>query len=137
MQSLLIAMCLFLPAPPHAHARNFPVYFTSYNPEKEQCDSDPCVGAGLVDLCQRAREGGRTIALSQDLVGRAPWKPFHYHDVVRLTSDVPQCNGEFMVEDTMNARYNNRGDIFFMDRKDNVGCTATIEKVPPNSSKSE
>ena len=68
------------------------------------------------------------IALSQDLVGRAKYKPFHYGDYVELKgeTDDPRCNGKFMVVDTMNARYKNRGDLFFMERKNNTSCWATV-----------
>ena len=104
-------------------------FFTSYNPEVGQTDNSPCIGASGVDQCKLAKTGVRMIALSQDMVGRAEWKEYHYGETVRLYSDNEQCNGEFLVVDTMNKRYTNRGDIFCMDRSCNTSCWATITKL--------
>lgn len=100
---------------------------TSYNPSKAQTDSSPCVGASGVDLCEEIKKGVRIIALSQDLVGRSG-KKYKYGDKITIKSDLDdtRCNGEFTVLDTMNARYTNRADLFFMDKKDNVSCNITI-----------
>jgi hypothetical protein len=128
LASLAVATALL--AAPQVQAATVTVFFTSYNPTVGQCDDSPCIGAAGVDLCQLARDGGRSIALSQELVGRLPSKPFHYGDKVKLTSNGDwRCNGEFVVLDTMNARFRKRGDLFFMDRHDNTSCTATVEKV--------
>jgi 3D (Asp-Asp-Asp) domain-containing protein len=108
---------------------SFPVTVTSYNPAVAQTDSDPCTGAAGIDLCRRSREGGKVIALSQDLVGHSSWKPFRYGDLIRLTSKTPGCSGDFIVLDTMNKRFKNRADIFFLNRADNIGCTGAIAKV--------
>ena len=71
------------------------------------------------------------MALSQELVGRTGSKPFTYGDRVKLRGEIndPRCNGEFIVMDTMNKRFKNRGDIFMMNRKDNISCTATVTKI--------
>lgn len=106
------------------------IFFTSYNPVVEQNDSSPCIGASGKDQCALAKTGQRMIALSQDLVGRSPSKLFHYGDIVTLESELndPRCNGQFMVVDTMNKRFRQRGDIFMPDRKNNVSCTAVVMK---------
>jgi len=70
----------------------------------------------------------RTIALSQDLVGRTKMKLFTYGEMVYLKSDNPQCEGWWKVEDTMNKRYYNRGDLFQPTRATNTSCTADIYK---------
>lgn len=110
--------------------KRYEVFVTSYNAHAAQTDSSPCIGAGLVDICDRARSGERVIALSQDLVGRASWKPFTYGDRVRLESDNPQCSGEFTVLDTMNERHRRRADLFFLDRRHNTSCSATLYQLP-------
>lgn len=106
-----------------------PIFFTSYNPEVGQTDNSPCIGANGTNLCQMALRGIRTIALSQDLVGRLGNKEYTYGDRVMLYSDNPQCNGIFQIEDTMNKRYTLRGDIFCLDRSCNTSCEATITKL--------
>ena len=105
------------------------VFFTSYNPVVGQTDNSPCIGASGKDQCELAKQGVRMIALSQDLVGRLGNKPFVYGDTAILEQRTnpaiefdSRCNGEFMVVDTMNKRFIERGDIFFMDRQDNTSC---------------
>ena len=110
------------------------IYFTSYNPEAGQTDSTPCIAGGTsMDLCELANQGIRTIALSQELIA---WS-IHGDETdlkagqkVILTStdfpDDPRCNGEFIVADAMNARFRDRGDIFFLSRSDNISCHANI-----------
>lgn len=109
-------------------SRTYKVFLTSYNPLPEQTDATPCSGASGRDLCQAAKEGDRTIAVSQDLLW---WNggPFRYHDKIKVTSDIPQCNGIFSLEDTMNARFTNMGDLFFLTRAENTSCHAVIQKV--------
>lgn len=106
----------------------YQVFITSYNPAVAQTDDSPCEGASGRNLCQAAKEGDKIIALSQDLLW---WKggPFRYHDKIKVVSDIPQCNGVYSLEDTMNARFTNMGDLFFMERKDNTSCNATIFKI--------
>ena len=75
-----------------------------------------------------AKKGERTIALSQDLIHWAGGRPFKKGDKVTLVSELDdeRCNGEFVVADALNRRYRNRGDIFMLERKDNVSCYADI-----------
>ncbi len=106
---------------------------TPYNPEVGQTDSSPCIGASGIDLCHLSKTE-RIAALSQDLVGRAAWKKFRYGDYVYIEGRVSGCTGVFRVEDTMNARYTNYGDIFLMDRSENFGTcvVATVQKLKYN-----
>jgi len=106
------------------------VFFTSYNPVAAQTDASPCIGASGINQCEEAKKGTRMIALSQDMVGRAEWKEYHYGDIVNMVGefDDPRCNGEFLVVDTMNKRYKRRGDIFMPKRIDNISCWATVYK---------
>jgi hypothetical protein len=109
------------------------IFFTSYNPVVGQTDNSPCIGASGKDQCYYAKQGLRMLALSQDLVGRNGDKPFVYGDTVYLLPKDElvdnRCRGEFMVVDTMNKRYINRGDLFFMDSKDNTSCYVDIYKL--------
>ena len=109
------------------------VSITPYNPEVAQTDSSPCYGASGKNLCELSKTE-RIAALSQDLVGRAEWKKFRYGDLVYMKGRVAGCTGVFRVEDTMNARFTNYGDVFLMDRKDNFGTcvSATVQKLRYN-----
>jgi 3D (Asp-Asp-Asp) domain-containing protein len=85
----------------------FPVVVTGYSSTRDQCDSDPFITASN----KKVRQG--VIALSRDLLRRYnPDAPFTWGDLIYL-----QGVGEFVVEDSMNARYTNRADIWFPDRK--------------------
>ena len=104
----------------------FPVIVTSYNAQKSQTDGDECHGASGVNQCELAVQGVPIIALSQDLIGRASWKPFHYGDWVTLESDNPLCSGQYFATDTMSPRFRNRADLFFLDKRNNVNCKGTL-----------
>lgn len=116
-----------------ADQKKINVLVTSYNAEIGQTDSSPCVGATGVNVCESFKNGERPIALSQDLVAWTGRGSFKRGDKVFLYSiDYPddwRCNGEFTVLDTMNKRFTKRADLFFLDRKDNISCKATITKV--------
>ncbi|MBU1699392.1 MAG: 3D domain-containing protein [Candidatus Eisenbacteria bacterium] len=80
-----------------------PVTITAYSSTIDQTDKTPWLTASLT----RTRPG--VLALSRDLIKTyAPDAPFDYGDLV-LVSGV----GLFRVEDTMNARWENRADIWF------------------------
>ena len=121
----------------HKEFKAVKTHITTYNPEVGQTDSTPCIAGGTgYNLCEMAAAGIRTIALSQELID---WSsigknaPYSKGDVVRLYSDNPQCNGEFVVADAMNIRYRNRGDIFCPTRACNTSCEAVIvPHVQPN-----
>ena len=121
MIALLVALAISLPV-------KRDIKITSYNPSVHQTDASPCVGASLRNLCTAAKEGDRTVALSRDLLWR--WGgEFRWRDKVKITSDNPQCNGVYSLEDTMAKRFKARAEIFFMDRKKNTSCNGTIEKL--------
>lgn len=44
--------------------------------------------------------------------------------------DDARCNGDdFIVADALNARYTDRGDLFMLNRKDNISCNINIFKL--------
>ena len=115
---------------------------TSYNAEEGQTDNTPCIAGGTgYDICDMARDGKRPLALSQEWIDwsvsvESRHDAFSKGDIVRMESiegtaghGDPRCNGEFIVSDAMNPRYTNRADIFFLDRADNISCTAKIYKI--------
>jgi len=110
------------------------IFFTSYNPERWQTDSTPCIAGGTwYNICEMAKQGKRVIALSQEMIQWSIiWKNWSFKkwDVVILKSEKEdsRCNGEFIVGDAMNIRFRNRWDIFFLDKKDNISCYADIYK---------
>ena len=97
------------------------VRVTSYNPEVAQNDSSPCIGANGTDVCKLAKSGVKLIAVSRDLR-----KKFPYGTMARVESDNPSIAGCYQVEDTMNARFTKRIDLFFLTRKENKGGYAFI-----------
>jgi len=56
-------------------------------------------------------------------------KPYQKIRLEQIDGNDPRCNGEFEVVDAMNIRYRKRGDLFFMDRKDNTSCEAKIHII--------
>lgn len=105
-----------------------PVYqvdVTGYSSSRDQCDADPFTTASNTQV----RDG--IVALSRDLIRRYnPDAPFTWGDRVHL-----EGVGEFVVEDSMNARYRNRVDIWFPDRRSaaNWGIQKlTLSPVPDN-----
>jgi len=116
------------------------IFFTSYNPEVGQTDSTPCVAGGTgLNVCEMFESGERPIALSQELISWSIYgdeSDFHAGDIVYLEStdypDDPRCNGEFVVADAMNARFNLRGDLFFPERSMNTSCHADVFIYPSN-----
>ena len=107
------------------------ILITSYNPEVNQTDSTPCIAGGTgFNICDMAKNGQRPIAFSQDIVNWSNGNMFKAGDKVSLKSvNYPydwRCNGEFIVSDAMNIRFTKRGDIFFLDRKNNISCNANV-----------
>lgn len=116
------------------------IKFTTYNPEVGQTDDAPCSGrAG--DVCQLYKEGKNPIALSRDLI-QAETEfdanngyctencPFQYGDQVLVTPK-DHWQGKFVATlvDTMNKRYENRGDLFKDVRSKNTSFYANVEKL--------
>lgn len=86
------------------------VIATGYSSSIYETDSTPFITASNT----RTREG--ILALSRDLLKRyTPGAPFDFGDRVH----VPGL-GEFIVEDSMNSRWNNRIDIWFPSRLEAV-----------------
>jgi len=79
------------------------VVVTGYSSTPWQTDETPFLTASMTHV----RPG--VIALSRDLIRRYnPDAPFRYGDRIRV-----EGVGEFVVEDTMNQRYEKRADIWF------------------------
>ena len=86
------------------------VDLSAYNSEVGQTDSTPWITASGT----RPQLG--TIALSQDLIKRYAGEsaPFSYGDTVIAM----KVYGEFIIEDTMHPRKQNRGDVWLPTRKE-------------------
>lgn len=89
---------------------------TTYQPTTAQCDSDPLTTADGSKIDPNNLK--RWVALSRDLLSR--WGgPFAYGDTLDIYSkDHPNLNGEWVVHDCMNARYEMSID-FLMSPEDN------------------
>jgi hypothetical protein len=87
---------------------------TIYNPIAKQCDRDPLITASnkKINLQHlRAREI-HWMALSRNLLKR--WGgQLNYGDTVNLESGDPSIDGTWIIQDTMNKKFINRGDLLF------------------------
>jgi len=95
---------------------------TIYNPVKKQCDSSPFLTScnAKIDPAKLYHQEIRWIALSRDLLKR--WNgEFNYGDTVSLTSGDPEIDGLWIIRDTLNKRYKNRGDLLFDSRVRKLG----------------
>jgi hypothetical protein len=119
------AMGLSSPAPetsaeliplPSASATEYYVLetLTIYNPVTNQCDADPLITANnsRIDLDKLRRNEIRWMALSRDLLKRWNGK-FNYGDTVRLEAGDATIDGLWVINDNMNKRFKNRGDLLF------------------------
>ncbi|HEY9008046.1 MAG TPA: hypothetical protein VIM75_18020 [Ohtaekwangia sp.] len=106
---------------------------TIYNPVKRQCDKTPLITASnaRIDLKKLKKRELRWLALSRDLLKR--WNGnFHYGDTVQLTAGDPEIDGIWVIQDSLNKRYKNRGDLLFdsgvrkLGRWNNVKISKTI-----------
>jgi hypothetical protein len=87
---------------------------TIYHPEEGQCDSTPLITANNshIDLDKLRRNEIRWMALSRDLLKR--WNgEFNYGDTVILEAGDSEIDGLWVINDSMNKRFNNRGDLLF------------------------
>ena len=101
---------------------------TVYHPEKRQCDRSPLITASnsKIDLSELQNQNIRWMALSRDLLKR--WKgEFQYGDTVLVTSGDPQIDGFWVIKDTMNKRYKNRGDLLFDKQVRKLGKWKNVE----------
>ena len=99
--------------------KNIPAYviletLTIYNPVARQCDSSPLITANNshIDLEKLRRNEIRWMALSRDLLKR--WDgAFNYGDTVLLEAGDASIDGLWVINDNMNKRFTNRGDLLF------------------------
>lgn len=101
---------------------------TIYNPERKQCDSTPLITASnsKINLEELKNDNIRWMALSRDLLKR--WKgKFHYGDTVLITSGDPAIDGLWVIKDTMNKRFKNRGDLLFSSDVRKLGKWKNVE----------
>jgi len=87
---------------------------TIYNPRRLQCDEDPLVTASNKRInTAKLRAGSiRWMALSRDLLKR--WGgTLLYGDTILLNSGDASIDGRWIIQDTMNKRFRNRGDLLF------------------------
>lgn len=95
---------------------------TIYNPVKRQCDSSPFLTScnAKIDPAKLYNQEIRWMALSRNLLKR--WEgEFNYGDTVLLTSGDPEIDGLWIIRDTLNKRYRNRGDLLFDSRIRKLG----------------
>jgi hypothetical protein len=87
---------------------------TIYNPEEDQCDDSPLITANnsRIDLEKLRRNEIRWMALSRDLLKR--WNgEFNYGDTVLVETGDAAIDGLWVINDNMNKRFRNRGDLLF------------------------
>lgn len=87
---------------------------TIYNPLRLQCDRDPLITASNERISPEKLISGelRWMALSRDLLKR--WGgTFHFGDTLTVVAGDPSIDGNWIIQDTMNKRYRNRGDLLF------------------------
>lgn len=87
---------------------------TVYNPVKRQCDRTPLITASnaRINVNKLKKKEVRWMALSRNLLKR--WKgEFHYGDTVMITSGDPEIDGLWVIQDNLNKRFKNRGDLLF------------------------
>lgn len=109
---------------------------TIYNPTFAQCDKDPLITASLaeIDLSILRKQEIKWIAVSRDMLTRWGGK-LNYGDTVQLIAGDKNIDGQWIVQDTMNKRYQKRGDLLFHSDIRTAGLwtdVKLIRKNPPN-----
>jgi hypothetical protein len=100
---------------------------TIYNPEEGQCDADPLITANnsRIDLDKLRRNEIRWMALSRDLLKR--WNgAFNYGDTVLLQAGDASIDGLWVINDNMNKRFKNRGDLLFHKESRSTGIWKNV-----------
>jgi hypothetical protein len=95
---------------------------TIYHPTEAQCDSTPLITASnaKIDVNKLYKQELRWIALSRDLLKR--WKgDFNYGDTIMLTAGDSRIDGLWIIQDNLNKKYKNRGDLLFDSRVRKLG----------------
>jgi hypothetical protein len=103
---------------------------TIYNPLRQQCDGDPLITASnkKINTVKLQQGAIRWMALSRDMLAR--WGgQFNYGDTVLLDAGDPAIDGEWIIQDTMNKRFKNRGDLLFHSRLRSTGMWANVKIV--------
>jgi hypothetical protein len=116
-----------------------PKYFvletlTIYHPVEGQCDDSPLITASnaRIDLDKLRQSEIRWMALSRNLLKK--WKgEFNYGDTVMLKSGDPDIDGLWVINDNMNKRFKDRGDLLFHQDARKIGLwkNVKIAKRPP------
>jgi hypothetical protein len=103
---------------------------TIYHPVTNQCDADPLITANnsRIDLDKLSRNEIRWMALSRDLLKR--WNgEFNYGDTVILHAGDPDIDGLWVVNDSMNKRFKDRGDLLFHHDKRTTGIWKNVKII--------
>ena len=98
---------------------------TYYNPVPEQCNSNPLITASgrKIDLEKLRKEEIKWIAVSRDLL-----KTYKYGDVVRITCEHdPSIDGDYVIADTMNERFENMIDLLWHPDKKGKGKWKNVQ----------
>lgn len=88
---------------------------TAYNSLPEQCDNEPCITANGFNVCEHGIED--TIAANFLKFGTKVKIPELFGDRI------------FVVRDRMNKRYQNRVDIWMLDKKDAKKFGIKVAKI--------
>jgi hypothetical protein len=112
---------------PQIQSPVLPKYFTLetltvYNPIENQCDSSPLITASNahIDLNKLKLSKIRWMALSRNLLKK--WDgEFNYGDTVMLKSGDPDIDGLWVINDNMNKRFKDRGDLLFHHESRKIG----------------
>ncbi|NOT76323.1 MAG: hypothetical protein HOP08_15450 [Cyclobacteriaceae bacterium] len=95
---------------------------TVYNPTHNQCDRSPLITASnaRIDTLKLGKQQLRWMALSRNLLKR--WNGvFNYGDTVNIYAGDPQIDGSWIIQDNLNKRYKDRGDLLFDSRVRTLG----------------
>jgi hypothetical protein len=104
---------------------------TVYNPATSQCDASPLVTASNQRISEKKLRSGaiRWMALSRELLKR--WGGhIQYGDTIDLYSWDPTIDGTWVVQDTMNKRFRNRGDLLFDSKVRSNGRWSKVMVTP-------
>ncbi|WP_276367571.1 hypothetical protein [Chryseolinea sp. H1M3-3] len=100
---------------------------TVYNPTEDQCDADPFITASnkKINLDKLHRGSIRWMAISRNMLNR--WGgQLQYGDTVELHAGDDAIDGVWIIQDTMNKRYKNRGDLLFHSRLKSFGLWTNV-----------
>jgi hypothetical protein len=87
---------------------------TVYNPVLKQCDRDPLITASNKKINLDGLRSGeiRWMAVARNMLKR--WGgQLNYGDTLYLQSGDTSIDGAWVIQDTMNKKFTNRGDLLF------------------------